>query len=197
MIAAVGLSQTPYFSVIHGILGKEILIGPMRKLCLIMLASVLLVPGYALAERAAPGDGSLVVTDANARISVSGKGLIFGHLDRGSVTVVGDYKPDDNSALSSVTGAKQRIVGKNVVYTGSDVRFYFPGGRYKLIVDGVGINLSAVGNGTFSAIGRGLIDDGSYTVDGGTAQDIDFAGNVAYGKSAGDTSQALTRGKTG
>jgi hypothetical protein len=195
MVAAIGLSQTPYFSVIHGILGKEILIGPMRKLCLILLASALLIPGTALAESLATGDGSLVVTDANARITVSGKGLIFGHLDRGSVTVVGDYKPDDNTALSSVTGAKQRIVGKNVVYSGSDVRFYFPGGRYTLIVDGTGINLSAVGNGTFAAVGKGLIDDGSYTVDGGTAQDIDFAGAVSYGK--GNSALAAARTKTG
>jgi hypothetical protein len=157
----------------------------MRKLCLILLASLLVLPGIALAERTSPGDGSLVVTDANARITVSGHGLIFGHLDRGTVTVVGDYKPDDNTALSTVTGAKQRIVGKNIVYTGSDVRLFFPAGQYTLIVDGTGINLSAVGTGTFTALGRLLPDDGTYTVDGGRPQDIDLVlGNISYGAKA-------------
>jgi hypothetical protein len=168
----------------------------MRKLSLIMLASLLLLPGIALAERAAPGDGSLVVTDAYARITVSGHGLIFGHLDRGSVTVVGDYKPDDNTALSTVTGAKQRIVGKNIVYSGTDVRLFFPAGQYTLIVDGYGIDLSAVGAGSFTAIGKGFIDDGSYTIDGGRAQDIDLvAGNVSYGGKA-NADKALGKAKT-
>jgi hypothetical protein len=108
----------------------------MRKLCSILLASLFLVPAAAFAERGSAGDGSLVVTNANARLTVGGHGLIFGHLDRGTITVVGDYKPDDPTALSSVSGAKMKFVGDNVVYTGSDVRFLFPGGRYTLIVDG-------------------------------------------------------------
>src|SRR5205085_4792323 len=138
-------SQTPYFSVIHGILGQEILLLTMRKLCLVLLATLLLVPAAAFAERGSSGDGSLSVSDANGRLVVSGHGVIFGHLDRGTITVVGDYKPDNNSALSSVSGAKMKFTGGNVVYNGSDVRFLFPGGRYTLIVDGTGIDISAVG----------------------------------------------------
>src|SRR5262249_3074350 len=123
-------SQTPYFSVIQGILQEEILHLPMRKLGLVLLAGLLLLPAVAFADRGGPSGGSLVVTDANARLTVSGHGLIFGHLGRGTITVVGDYKPDDNTALSSVSGAKMKFTGGNVVYTGSDVRFLFPGGKY-------------------------------------------------------------------
>src|SRR5206468_1197 len=154
------VSQTPYFSVIQGILGEEILLLPMRKLCLLLLASLLLVPAAALADRSSSNGGSLVISDATGKLTVSGHGLIFGHLDRGTITVVGDYKPDDNTALPSVSGAKMKFAGGNVVYSGSDVRFLFPGGRYTLVVDGSSIDLSAVGTGKLSAVGRGSAEDG-------------------------------------
>jgi hypothetical protein len=154
----------------------------MRKLCLIALASLFLLPAAAWAERVASGDGSLVIADASARMTVSGHGLIFGHIDHGSVTVVGDYKPDNQSALSSVSGAKLKVVNGNVVYSGSDMRFFFPGGRYTLVIDGVGIDASVVGSGKFSAIGKGLSDDGTFAVDGGAPQPIDaVTGVVQYG----------------
>jgi hypothetical protein len=154
----------------------------MRKLCLILLASLILLPAAAFAERGSVGDGSLVVTNANARLTLLGHGLIFGHLDRGTITVVGDYKPDDNTALSSVSGAKMKFSGSNVVYTGSDVRFLFPGGRYTLIVDGTGIDISAVGTGKVTAVGKGFSDDGTVSVDGSAPQSVDLIGTLTYGK---------------
>ncbi len=159
---------------------------PMRKLCLVLLASLFLLPAVALAEGAASNGGSLVVSDANGKLTVSGHGLIFGHLDRGTITVVGDYKPDDNTALSSVSGAKMKVTGGNVVYTGSDVRFLFPGGRYTLVVDGAGIDLSAVGTGKLTAVGKGSAADGWVTVDGGTPQSIDLIDVAWYGRSVGN-----------
>src|SRR5205814_10595284 len=97
----------------------------------------------------------------------SGQGPSFGRPDVGTITVVGNYKPDDNAALSSVSGAKMKVTGGNVVYTGSDVRFLFPGGRYTLVVDGAGFDLSAVGTGKLTAVGKGSAEDGWVTVDGG------------------------------
>ncbi len=88
---------------------------PMRKLLLLLLATVLILPAAALAGRDSPGDGSLVVSSADGRLTVQGKGLIYGHLDGGKITVV-DYRPDDNTALPSVSGAKLKIIGGNVVY---------------------------------------------------------------------------------
>jgi hypothetical protein len=178
-------SHTPYFSVIHGILEEEILLLPMRKLCLLLLASLLLLPAAALADRAGSNGGSLVISDATGKLTVSGHGLIFGHVDRGTITVVGDYRPDDNTALPSVSGAKLKFTGGNVVYSGSDVRFLFPGGRYTLVVEGSGIDLSAVGIGKLSAVGKGSAEDGWVTVDGGIPQSIDLIDVVSFGKSAG------------
>ena len=155
----------------------------MRKLLLILLAAVLILPAAARAGRDSPGDGSLVVSSADGKLTVQGKGLIFGHLDSGKITVV-EYKPDDNTALPSVSGAKFKIVGGRVVYSGNDVRFLFPGGRYNLIVEGTGIAISAVGNGKITPVGAGTNDDGSLTVDGSRSQQIGTAGAVTYGKGA-------------
>jgi hypothetical protein len=168
---------------------------PMRKLCLLLLAGLLVLPAAAVADRGGPSGGSLVVSDANARLTLSGHGLIFGHLGRGTITVVGDYKPDDNNSLSSVSGAKMKFTGGNVVYSGSDVRFWFPGGRYTLIVDGTGIDISAVGNGKLTAVGKFLADDGTVAVDGGTPQSIDSVSVVTYGK--GNSNNNPGKGKTG
>jgi hypothetical protein len=151
----------------------------MRKLCLLLLAGLILVPA-ALAS--STGGGSLVISDATARLTVSGHGLIFGHIDRGTITVVGDYKPDDNTALPTISGAKLKFTGGNLVYSGSDVRFLFPGGRYTLLVDGSGIDLSAVGNGKLSAADRFGVEDGWVTVDGGTPESLDLVDVIAYGK---------------
>lgn len=167
----------------------------MRKLCLLLLASLLLLPAAALGAGSSANGGSLVISDATGKLTVSGHGLIFGHLDRGTITVVGDYKPDDNTALPSVSGARMKFAGGNVVYSGSDVRFLFPGGRYTLVVDGTGVDLSAVGTGKLSAVGRGSAEDGWVTVDGGTPQSIDLIDVIWYGRGA--TAFALGKGKSG
>ena len=157
---------------------------PMRKLVLILLATVLILPAAARAGSDSSGDGSLVVSSADGKLAVQGKGLIFGHFDHGTLTIVGDYKPDDNTALSSVSGARMKVVGSNVVYSGSDVRFLFPSGKYNLIVEGSGIAVSAVGNGKITAVAAFTGDDGSFTVDGNHAQLIGTAASVSssYGK---------------
>jgi len=173
----------------------------MRKLCVVMLAIGLLAPtAAASAERAAPGDGSLVVSNANGRLYVSGSGVIFGHLDSGSITVVGDYKPDDNSALPTVSGATVKVRGHNLVYAGTDVRFLFPSGRYTLVVDGIGIDISAVGKGQLAAVGAGFPDDGSYAADGGKPAAIDSLGvatfgNTSFGPGKGVAVASSGRGK--
>jgi hypothetical protein len=154
----------------------------MRKLVVLLLASIVLAPAAASAERLAPGDGSLVVSAANGRLTLSGQGLIYGYFDSGTLTIVGNYKPDDVTSLSSVTGATQTIVGKNTVYTGSGVRFYFPGGQYTIIVDATNIDISAVGRGTISSVGRGSANDGTFTVDGNKARSIDTTGTFSFGK---------------
>jgi len=161
----------------------------MRKLLVILLATVVILPAAAWAGSDTSGDGSLVVSSANGKLTVQGKGLIFGHLDHGTITIV-DYKPDANTALSSVSGAALKLLGGNVVYSGSDVRFLFPSGKYNLILEGSGIDVSAVGSGKLKATGAGTGDDGSFAVDGSRAQQIGTSGTVTYGRGNSSTSSS-------
>ena len=68
--------------------------------------------------------------------------------------------------LPALTGSKW----KGSSLTGADVRFLFPSGRYTLTLIGNGINLSAVGRGSVSATGIGLVGGGTLAVNGGKPQ---------------------------
>jgi len=169
----------------------------MRRLSLLFLLLALAAPTLALGVRTGPGDGSLVVTNADGTITVSGKGVIFGHFDRGTLTVL-EYKPDDNTA-PSVSSAKMKPLNAklNVVYSGSDVRFLFPGGKYVLKIDGAGVDISAVGRGRVQVLGTGLPDDGSISVNGLKAQPVSVTGSASFGGATLITDKTTTTaGKT-
>jgi hypothetical protein len=145
----------------------------MRRLSLILLVCLLL-PAGALARGSAAGDGSLDVRDAWARaIDIQGTGVIFGHIDQGTLTVV-EYDPSGPTS-PQVSGAPWKVVGNTVRYSGSDVRFLFPSGHYRLRLEGAGIDISAVGKGLFTAAGLGTPDDGTVTVNGVKTQQLSLA----------------------
>lgn len=160
------------FPLLTAYFGQKYWFLPMRRLSLLLLLFVLVLPAMPGAARSTPSDGSLGVTKASGTITVQGKGLIFGHFDRGTLTVV-DYRPDDTTA-PTVSGAKMKLSNGslNVVYSGSDVRFLFPGGKYTLRIDGNGIDISAVGRGNVQVVGRGSLGDGSVSVNGAKAQPL-------------------------
>jgi len=134
-----------------------------------MATLALAVPVAALAAPAAVGDGSLALNSANGTIYVSGRGLIYGHFDSGTLMVL-DYKPDDGVSSPVVSSDKAKYAKGSGVYTGADVRFLLPSGRYTIELIGVGIDASAVGKGSIVATGLGSLDDGSYTVNGARPQ---------------------------
>jgi hypothetical protein len=152
----------------------------MRRLTLLLLLCLAL-PVTALAARGAPADGSLVVSNADGVLTVDVKGVIFGHFDRGTMTVLA-WKAEDN-VLPTVSGAKMDVKGAkaHVVYVGADVRFLFPSGRYKLKFDADGIDLSAVGTGKLTAT-KSSLDEGTMAVNGAKptplASVVIFGGNV-------------------
>ena len=118
------------------------------------------------------------------------KGVIFGHFDRGKMTVL-DYKADTLSALPTVSSAKMDLKGAkaNVVYSGKDVRFLFPSGSFTLKFEGSGIDLSAVGKGTLQLTTRGTDDDGTVAVNGVKTTPL-----PAVATFGGSTSLAVTAG---
>jgi len=146
----------------------------MRRFALLLFAVLLLAPA-ALADRRVVGDGTLAVSGASTRlILVRGSGLIFGHIDQGTLTVL-SYDAAGTSA-PQITGATARIVANVVVYSGADIRFLFPNGHYSLRFEGTGIDISAVGRGSINAVGLGTTRDGSLSVDGDDPQPLTIFG---------------------
>jgi hypothetical protein len=140
----------------------------MRRLSLFLFI-LLLVPSAAFGAGVAAGDGSLAVSGASARIIVVvGSGLIYGHIDQGTLTVF-YYRPVDTSTAQVSGTITKAPVGTATLYSGSDIRFLLPNGRYWVRMDGSGIDISGVGKGTVSAIGAGTGADGAMTTNGGKA----------------------------
>jgi hypothetical protein len=151
----------------------------MRRLLLIPFACLLLaLPTAAVARDSGASSGSLVVSDAWVRqIVVQGSGTIYGHIDSGTLTVV-SYDPADRS-LPQVNGAAGKPVGTTTRYSGTDMRFLFPNGRYLITLEGAGIDISAIGQGTITAAGLGTDDDGTLAVNGGKALQVGFTSGLA------------------
>jgi hypothetical protein len=137
----------------------------MKWLGLSLLVAALVLPAAAVAGARGAGDGTLVVRDANAKVDVTkARGTIFGHLDKGWLTVT-DYNPDDSRAPEVngwETSYPSTLTGTTWVYKGADIRFRFFGGRYSITVYGSGIDISAVGKGTVTVRGLTSVVDGNY-----------------------------------
>ncbi|MEI8104979.1 MAG: hypothetical protein WCH31_03930 [Actinomycetes bacterium] len=158
----------------------------MRRLGLSLLLICLVAPAAALPADRSAGDGSLAVTSVNGKMILQGRGLVYGHLSSGAFVVL-DYRPDDPTDISAVSGSRGRIVGGVLTYAAaSDIRFALPSGRYTIQISGAGIDLSAVGRGTLTYVGAGTADDGLLTVNGSRLQPVTKAfGTLSYGVSSG------------
>ncbi len=142
----------------------------MRRFSLILVVVLLAFPAAALASAGAVGDGSLAVANGNVKaIVVVGRGLIYGYVDQGAVTVI-SYVPDDSNQFQiSGAGAPTKSSGGGTKYAGSAMRFLISG-AYTLKFEGSGINISAVGKGNVSALGTDPAppsSDGTLAVNGG------------------------------
>jgi hypothetical protein len=149
----------------------------MRRLSFTLLCGLmlLLVPA-AIAAVGATGDGVLELRDVNATtVTIKGnKGVIWGQIDKGTLRVT-DLNPDDNVA-ALVSGGWLKLPTADpavTLYTGKNIHFRFPGGRYQLTLVGSGIDFTAVGVGKAWLTGDpDALDDGDYAVDGGKWQPV-------------------------
>jgi hypothetical protein len=132
----------------------------MRRICLMLLAAALAAPSLALAGAQAAGDGSLTVSGANGTIYIQGSGVIYGHLDQGTLMVL-QYKPDDGVSSPAVSSSKTKFARGAGVFTASDVRFLLPSGQYTIELIASGIDLSAVGKGSIVATSPSQPDQSS------------------------------------
>jgi hypothetical protein len=147
----------------------------VRRVTITAAVLALVVPAVALARTSAPGDGTLVLKDANAAlVTIQAKGGVVGRFDQGSLLIKDPNPGDDFDPV--VTGADKTHAINDfwTRYSGKDVRFRFIGSRFTIRITGMansgtgalGVDLSAVGQGSVILQGAGTADDGTYSFNG-------------------------------
>ncbi len=146
-----------------------------RLILLGVFVALLAAPAASYADKPAPprhptdSEGCLVVDSGQGTVTVVARGGIFGRFDQGRVTI--DSLSPSDASKAKVFGAEdvQQLTPTKFRYVGFDVRFRFTGGGpYRVTVQAIGIDLSAIGNG-FAVLNGGLFaEPGSFSVDGGT-----------------------------
>ena len=138
----------------------------MRKTFALLGLLALALPVAAVAALAA-GEGTLSVADGQGKVTLQARGGVIGRIDRGSVTVY-DLSPQD-AYEPYVFGDDEpvRFIGEaGVRYGGVGLRFRLIGGRYRMVIEGRGIDLSVVAKGTGSIVAGAAADPGVYSLDG-------------------------------
>jgi hypothetical protein len=165
-------------------------------LCACVLSACLLATAALAgpAEKRAPVAGKLVVTEARGKIVLTGSGVLLGSLGAGTIEIR-DLTPKD-SYSPRLNGVPR---GKLVRHRGKNVRFVVPDGRYRIVVRGEGISLSARGSGVVVLHGDpdSVGDTGTYLVDSTAAAPLPAEPTrVAFGKLPGETTDAGKSGGT-
>ena len=134
-VAHVRLSKTPYFSLIQGIIRRERLFLPMRRLCshpALLAWSSSLRP---LAAAGATGDGVLELHAVDGTVVDRRQGRRLGPDGQGQAR---SSRPDPGDGDVLVSGAERKTPGADdttrSIYTGRDIHFRVTGGKYKLSV---------------------------------------------------------------
>jgi hypothetical protein len=143
----------------------------MRRFIPILLVLLLALPATAWAVRSLPGDGTLVVDNGKGIVVIRARGGIIGRFDSGSVVI----EEPEGGKIPTVYGAERiRDLGNGrTQWTGEDVRFRLIGGVYRIRVQAVGIDVSAVGRGT-AMLDASLYTDfsGRFSLNGGPFQPL-------------------------
>jgi hypothetical protein len=143
----------------------------MRKLALLAcsLAGAAAVAGAARADD--PQNGTLSVARGKGVVVLEVRGNVLGRLGAGALTVT-DLTPRDKYTATVVARRMKdvRPIGlRTTRYRGQGIRFRMLGGSYKVAIRGVGIAVSAVGNGFVTLDGDRptLFDEaGVYSLEG-------------------------------
>lgn len=146
---------------------------------LTLLAVVLAIPATIAA--APEVRGSISIEEGSGVITIRGRGALLGKLARGQVTVV-DLSPLD--AWTPRVNGVTRL--RTTVLRGRDVNVYVPGGRYRIMLRGEGINVSVRGSGVATLDGEPDVATGftgTYWVGDDEPQPLpDTATTVAFGE---------------
>jgi hypothetical protein len=139
----------------------------MRKTFVLLALLALTLPVAGLSAQRA-GEGTLSVENGRGVVTVQARGGVIGRLDRGSVTIF-DLTPEDAND-QYVFGDDQpvELVGETGIrYRGAGIRYRLIGGSFKIVINGRGIDLSAVGKGSGSIRAELAAEDpGVYSLEG-------------------------------
>ncbi len=138
----------------------------MRKTFVLLGLLALTLPIAGVAGLSA-GEGTLSVEDGHGKVTVQARGGVIGRLERGYV-VIHDLSPED-AYEQYVFGDDEpvRLVGETGIrYGGVGLRFRLVGGRYKIVIEGRGIDLSVVARGSGSIVAGQSDNPGVYSLDG-------------------------------
>ena len=146
----------------------------MRRLAIIIGALALMAPPLAAALARGPGDGTLVVQNANGIVQLRVTGGIIGRFDGpGTIEVFDPTLGDGQAPLvkpcqDTFPGPRRISCSSN----GTEIRFRLIGGAFVVKIDAIGIDLSIVGHGTATLDGHDFEDfqTGRYSVNGGPFQ---------------------------
>jgi hypothetical protein len=138
---------------------------------LVILACSILAAASAAVASAADPNGVLSVDEGRGAVTLEIRGVVLGRLANGTIRVT-DLTPRDRF-VEVVTGRKmvepERVGPRTVVYRGQGLRFRMWGGRYRIVVRGTGIVVSAHGRGAVTLDGEPRFLDeptGLYSVSG-------------------------------
>ncbi len=140
----------------------------MRRLCLILLAGLIVVPAALAATRAA-GDGALELRAVYGNVTITGDGVLWGQMDRGALIVTDPVANDGDVNVSGSDRPPKTLPDGSTLYAGRDLTFRITGGTYKLqFLNAAGIDLTTVGVGKARIVpSLTVLDDGDYALDGG------------------------------
>jgi len=139
----------------------------MRRLVLILLAIGLGLPVGASAVRDLPGDGSLVVDNARGSVVVRARGGIIGRFDSGRLIAEDPVEGDGSGPIVYGADRIRELGPHTTLYIGEDVRFRLIGGFYRVQIQAVGADVSAVGRGSVTLDGSGFAEQpGRFEING-------------------------------
>ncbi len=150
----------------------------MRRLVFVVLLPIVLAIPAGLSARTTPmGDGSLSIKNGRGEFIVQVKGAVIGRMASGKLTVT-DSDPYDEQ-VPDIRGRfrprPRQLNDVTTVYQGQQIRFRVMEGGYKLKIEGVGVNLSAVGRGWVVLDGDDRFESvGYYSLNGDPYQPIPF-----------------------
>ena len=140
----------------------------MRKTLVLVVLLALGVPVAALSADLATsaGDGTLSVEDGRGTVTIQARGGVIGRLERGTVTIF-DLTPEDaNDPVVYGDDQPIALVGETGIrYRGAGIRYRLIGGGFRVVINGRGIDLSAVGKGSGTIRGE-TVAPGLYSLDG-------------------------------